>query len=141
MPGFSSTHSSRAFSGGFKYSPTISSSLAWNSGSGLKVKVRIRCSCNSCAVGQTYLSCQRTYSPTSLRLRLLAGQGLHVPPHLGIILGRSTGPTCILQSLQSLQSKRTAPFTYRHLRDAQVRCDLLIRSTGRGGQNDATAER
>jgi hypothetical protein len=45
MPVFSSTHSASAFSGGFRYRPTMSSSLASKSGSGLKVKVRMRCGC------------------------------------------------------------------------------------------------
>src|SRR5713226_4924858 len=42
MPVFSSTHNTKAFSGGFKYRPTMSSSLASKLGSGLKVKVRTR---------------------------------------------------------------------------------------------------
>ena len=44
MLGFSSTHRTSAFSGGFIYRPTMSSNLASKSGSGLKVKVRTRCS-------------------------------------------------------------------------------------------------
>ena len=43
----SSTHSTNAFSGGFKYSPTMSNNFGSNSGSGLKLKVRMRCGCNS----------------------------------------------------------------------------------------------
>ena len=38
--------STSAFSGGCRYNPTISSSLAAKSRSGLKVKVRTRCGCN-----------------------------------------------------------------------------------------------
>jgi hypothetical protein len=49
MLGFSSTHSTSAFSGGFRYNPTISSSLDSKSGSGLKVKVRTRWGCNLAA--------------------------------------------------------------------------------------------
>ncbi len=43
---FSSTHKTKAFSGGCRYRPTISSSLASKSGSGLKVNVRMRCGCS-----------------------------------------------------------------------------------------------
>src|ERR1700738_3553120 len=56
-PWLSSTHSTNAFSGGFKYKPTISNNFGSNSGSGLKVNVRLRCGCNcdACRIACTVL--------------------------------------------------------------------------------------
>src|SRR5271157_3606280 len=63
IPGFSSTHSTNAFSGGFKYSPTMSNNFGSNSGSGLKVKVRMRwgCSCEACRIACTVLGGRPTF--------------------------------------------------------------------------------
>ncbi len=42
---FSSTHSTSALSGGFRYSPTMSRTLSMNNGSGDSLKVSLRCGC------------------------------------------------------------------------------------------------
>ncbi len=82
---------------------------------------------------------ERSYTPAAVVLRLLAGSGLHPLPHFLVIFYRSTGTRGILETLQPLVGKTTAPFADGHFRHLELVSDLLIALAGNSRQNNPTS--
>src|SRR5271156_6937007 len=96
MLGFSFTHNAKAFSGGFRYKPTMSSNLASKSGARTEGEgsdaVGLQLSGDQHRVDrarrQSEFSGEGTHPPAALRLRLLTDARLYSLPDSGIVLGR-----------------------------------------------------
>ena len=129
MPVFSSTHSTKALSGGFSRIPTTSSNLAAKSGSGLNVKVRTRCGCNmdSTSMWWTVLGGKSTSWARVRTLQRLWNRGcwqtfcctfcqVSAP-----CLGRSARAGAVLESFQAIRSKGSSPLADGDGRHLQAR--------------------
>src|SRR5664280_2907967 len=125
MPGFSSTHSTKAFSGRLRYSPTMSSNLASKSGSGAEGEgtdaMRLQLGGHQhgvyCTGGQSQFGGQGANAPAALMLGLLTHPGLHLVSGVGIMLGRPSRTWRIAQALKAVDSKGATPLSDRDRRD------------------------
>src|SRR5438876_1051551 len=63
---------------------------------------------------------ERSYTPAAVVLRLLADAGLHPQHHFLAIFYGSTGTRGILETLQTLVGKTTAPFADGHFRHLEL---------------------
>src|SRR6266542_1056369 len=147
---FSSTHSTRACSGGSRYSPTTSRTLSMNCGSELSLKVSARCglSRNAFQIRPTvdFDSPERFGHRRPRPVRGILGRLLQGGHHYGLdlLVGDRAGcarPRLVDQPGQPARDEPGPPLGDRLGPNPQLGGDRLVRRALGAGQHDPTPQR
>ena len=143
---FSSTHSTTAASGGFRYSPATSRTLSTNCGSGdtlyssmrwgLSPNARHICDTAVCDTPDRRFGHRPRRPVRRVRRGRLQSAHEHVLDHRVGDLARRARPRVVGQPVQAALREPLAPLRHRRGMTAQLRGDVIVRASRRGTQHD-----